>query len=231
VWVPETYRCSHRGILLDHSISSDIREAAEYSPVAGTRDTSNEASESRSRRACDAALLVDIAEGNLAGLGILFDRYESIVRRFIGRLGLRHAEADDIVQLTFLDVPHAARSFDGARSARRWLLGLAAIQVRRHRRSTARMAEILLTWAREPVRGAPTPAETFEILEGTARIERALSRVSPKKREVFDMIVLQDSTSEEVARVLGIPVATVWTRLHYARREVREHLAREAGDA
>lgn len=207
---------------MDYSYSQAFEECG-----AAARGTSDDPPPSRTRGSSDAAILIEIAQGNLAGLGVLFDRYEAVVRRFVGRFGLRHAEADDIVQLTFLDVPHAARSFDGGRSARRWLMGLATIQVRRHRRSTARMAEVLLTWAREPVRGAPTPAEMFEMLEGRARVERALARVSAKKREVFDMIVLQDSSSEEVARALGIPVATVWTRLHYARREVREQLVNE----
>jgi len=211
---------------LDHT-SSESCVAFESFPAAAVRDTFD-SSPGRSRGgATDAAILAEIAAGNLAALGVLFDRYEAVVRRFVGRFGLRDAEADDIVQLTFLDVPHAARSFDERRSARRWLMGLATMQVRRHRRSAARRAEVLLTWAREPVQGAPTPAEVFEILESRARVERALAGMSVKKREVFDMIVLQDSSSEEVARALGIPVATVWTRLHYARREVREQLGNE----
>ena len=41
------------------------------------------------------------------------------------------------------------------------------------------------------------------------------------------MVVLEDMPCEEVAALLGIPVATVWTRLHHARKELRDHLAAE----
>ena len=41
---------------------------------------------------------------------------------------------------------------------------------------------------------------------------------------VFVMIVIEGAPGEEVAAALGLPLATVWTRLHHARRELREHL-------
>jgi RNA polymerase sigma-70 factor (ECF subfamily) len=160
-------------------------------------------------------------------LGVLFDRYEPDVRRFIGRLGVAASEVDDLLQLAFLDVVRAAASYDGRPSARGWLFGLAAIVVRRHRRSVARIAAGLVAWGREPRADALTAGQTFELHEAAARATRALGRLSPKKREVFVMVVLEDCSGEEAARALGIPVATVWTRLHHARRELREHLAEE----
>jgi RNA polymerase sigma factor (sigma-70 family) len=184
-------------------------------PMAGWQDTA------------DSRLIAKIAAGDLSGLGILFARYEGMLRRFMGRFGVRAAEIDDLVQLTFLDVVHAAAAFDGRPSIRNWLMGLAAIRVRRHRRTMARMAEVLWSWAQEPVCAAPTPAERLELAEAAARAKRALARVSAKKRQVFAMVVFQGSSSEEVARALGIPVGTVWTRLHHARRQVRQHLAKE----
>jgi hypothetical protein len=48
----------------------------------------------------------------------------------IGReLGVAPAEVDDLVQLTFLDVPRAALRFDDRWPLRNWLLGLAAVVV------------------------------------------------------------------------------------------------------
>jgi RNA polymerase sigma factor (sigma-70 family) len=178
--------------------------------------------------AMDPELLVKIATGDLGGLGMLFDRYEPDVKRFIGRLGVRAEEVDDLVQLTFLDVVRAAATFDGRPSARGWLFGLAAIVVRRHRRSVARIATGLVVWGREPRAESATPGQAFELHEAAARAARALGRLSAKKREVFVMAVLEDCSGEETARALGIPVATVWTRLHHARRELRAYLLEES---
>jgi RNA polymerase sigma-70 factor (ECF subfamily) len=175
----------------------------------------------------DQDLLSEIASGNLGGLGILFDQYEADIRRFIGQLGVRPAEVDDLVQMTFLDVPHAAASFDGRSAVRSWLFGLAAMVVRRHRRTLGRLAANLVAWARQPIRELPNAGERFEIHEEAARAERALSRLSQKKREVFVMVELEDASGKDAARALGIPLATVWTRLHHARRELRQYLAEE----
>lgn len=184
----------------------------------------------RQRRAgADPELLAEIAGGDLGGLGVLFDRYEADVKRFVGRLGVAEADVDDLVQLTFLDVARAAASFDGrGLSARSWLLGVAAMVVRRHRRSVARLAHHLIGWAREPAREvSPSIAERFELHEAAARARRALELLSAKKREVFVLVVLENASGQEAARALGIPIATVWTRLHHARRQLRAYLAEE----
>src|SRR5689334_13119524 len=88
----------------------------------------------------DAALLYSISGGDWAALGSLFDAHRAAVRRFVRNCGVQACDVDDLVQQTFLDVPHASRRFDHRFSARRWLLGIAAIIVARHRRSWFRQA-------------------------------------------------------------------------------------------
>ncbi len=138
----------------------------------------------------DADLLANVASGDLRALGVLFDRYEATVKRFIGRLNVARAEIDDLVQLTFLDVPGAAARFDARCSFKSWLLGLAAMVVRRHRRSAFRMATRLAAWATDPSsRAISVPEETLERREAAARAMRALEKLSHRKREVFVMMV------------------------------------------
>ena len=175
----------------------------------------------------DAELLSRIATGELGALGILFDRYVEQVARFISRMGVRFGEVDDLVQLTFLDVVRASGSFDGRASARNWLLGIASHIVRRDNRSLRRAVRGLAAWANEPRVAPEMPSQAFEVRESADRARRALDCLSSKKRETFVMVVLEGMSGEDVARVLGIPVATVWTRLHHARRELRAHLERE----
>lgn len=176
----------------------------------------------------DANLVRQIAEGDLQALGELFDRYGQDVRRFLARMQVPASDLDDLVQLTFLDVVRPARRFEEDREVRPWLFGLAAITVKRHRRSLARLARNLTAWAREPApRHEPTAADLLVEQEAVRRAEHALEKLSSKKREVFVLVVMESFSGEETARALGIPVATVWTRLHHARRELRALLGED----
>lgn len=174
--------------------------------------------------ASDAALVAWIAAGDTRALGVLFDRHAAAMRRLVSRLGLRDTDAEDVVQTTFLDVMRTASAFDGRADARPWLLGMAAMRVRRHRRSFARLAARLARFGSEPVREVPTPeCETAERLEAR-RALAALERLSEKKREVFVLVALEGLSCEDVAAQIGIPVGTIWTRLHHARAELRAML-------
>jgi RNA polymerase sigma-70 factor (ECF subfamily) len=73
----------------------------------------------------------------------------------------------------------------------------------------------------------PRPRQPDELLgsrQDQARFYAALETLSDKKREVFVLVNLEGVSSEEVASALGIPVATVWTRLHHARKALRAAL-------
>lgn len=173
----------------------------------------------------DAALLARLGKGDLDALGTLFDRHEPAVRQLLSRLGVSAIDVDDLVQLTFLDLVQVAPKFDGRSSPRSYLLGIAAMRVRRHRRSVMRLLRDIGARLFEQRRPQPlTPAEAYEHAEARARFEHALERLSPKKREVFVLVTMHGATGEEVARALDIPLATVWTRLHHARHELRAEL-------
>jgi len=176
----------------------------------------------------DADLVMAIAGGDLTGLGVLFDRYADDVRRLFQRLGVARGEADDLVQQTFLDVVRAASRFDPALSTpgvRPWLYGLAMMVARRHRRVVARMIARVERWARDfRAPSPPTPEAEVLVSLDADRARRALDGLSAKKREAFVLVTLEGMSGDEAAAALDIPVATVWTRLHHARRELRAAL-------
>jgi RNA polymerase sigma-70 factor (ECF subfamily) len=175
----------------------------------------------------DRELVASIVEGKLEALGALFDRHEPALRRFVVRLGCSPSDADDLVQATFLEVPRAAQRFDDALAVKSWLFGLAAMNVRRHRRSLARAAANLVSWANFAQRTQGNSATPFENDLELRRVHDAFERLSPKKREVFALVVLEGVSGEQAARALGIPINTVWTRLHHARRELRAALGKD----
>lgn len=180
------------------------------------------------RGASDAELVVAIAGGDLTSLGLLFDRHHDAIRRLLSRLGVPDADLDDLVQQTFLEVPRASARFKTDAAARPWLCGLALMVARRRRRSVARMFARLRDWALEPVDAhVPTPAEECEHNANVARARRALESLPAKKRDAFVLVVLEGLSGADAAAILQVPVATIWTRVHYARNELRRLLDEE----
>jgi RNA polymerase sigma-70 factor, ECF subfamily len=176
----------------------------------------------------DAELVDRIAGGDLQSLGLLFDRYEADVRRILGHLGVIESDVDDLVQFTFLQVIRAAPGFDPQFPVRNWLFGIATMMARRHRRSLKRMARWIATSVQQPTRDAPiTPDEVLDSREAARRLRGALDRLTPKRREAFVLVALEGTSGEQAAAALGIPVNTLWTRLHHARNELRACLLNE----
>ena len=55
----------------------------------------------------------------------------------------------------------------------------------------------------------------------------AIASLDDKHRDVFVMREIEERPHDEIARILEIPLGTVWSRLSYARRMLRERLSKE----
>jgi RNA polymerase sigma-70 factor (ECF subfamily) len=180
--------------------------------------------------ASDAELFAAMSAGNLTALGVLYDRHHASVRRFILRAAGGTQDAEDLVHDVFLTASRRAGTYDDRAGSRPFLLGIAANIVRSRRQKQARW-RIALGLLENALTGVlrRTPEDGASEAEQLRLLDVALARLSEEKRLVLVMIELEELSGEEVAKALGIPVATVWTRLHYARAEVREHLKRRMG--
>ena len=170
----------------------------------------------------DTTLMTRIASGDLGALGNLYDRYARDLVRFARRI-TNAGDAEDIVQTTFLRVLQKAARYDArALSARPWLFGIAARVAQERRRSLRRFAAAVAAFGASAFRVASSSPETRRDLAN------ALARLSVAKRTALVLAELEGFTSQEIAQMLSIPVGTVWTRLHHARRELK--LAYEGDD-
>jgi RNA polymerase sigma-70 factor (ECF subfamily) len=168
-----------------------------------------------SDRAPDTEALVRVAAGDLGALGEVYDRHASAVLRFAARAAGPH-DAEDVVQATFIKAARIASTYDGrGDSARSWLFGIAARQIQGRRRSLARFARALARLAE-----TTSSSVTAEHIP-RSDLERGLDSLSDAKRIVIVLAEVEGYTCEELARMLSIPVGTVWTRLHHARKELR----------
>jgi RNA polymerase sigma-70 factor, ECF subfamily len=61
-------------------------------------------------------------------------------------------------------------------------------------------------------------------------LRQALSKLSAEHREVVDLVYYHEKSVEEVAEIVGIPEATVKTRMFYARKKLSEVLKEQGID-
>jgi RNA polymerase sigma-70 factor (ECF subfamily) len=82
----------------------------------------------------------------------------------------------------------------------------------------------------EPI--AADPSDELERARAAAAVRAVLDRLPFKQREVFVMYELEELDGAAIAELIGIPVGTVWTRLHHARKRfeelMRKRIAKEA---
>ncbi len=186
-----------------------------------TRATSRQAALTE---AADDALFEQMATGDLAPLGELFDRYHASVRHFLLRLQVDAGEVDDLVQETFLTASRAAGAFTPGAPGRPFLFGVAAQLVRRRRRGFARLRRMLESLGRHPSAPSTSPADRTEADQRTAALYAAIAKLSDRHREVLIMAELGEMSGVEVASALGLPPGTVWRRLSEARAELARRL-------
>lgn len=176
----------------------------------------------------DVDLLARCRAGEARAWRALYDAHFDFVQRVARRLGIPEGERDDVVQEVFLVAFRRLEGFSGGRFST-WLYRIAANVVSgRHRRRRLREALFSLWGRAEEESSARAPDQEYEAKEAEARVGEVLARMAPKKREVFALFELDGLSGEEIAERVGCPVDTVWSRLHYARRDF-ERLARKRG--
>ena len=173
----------------------------------------------------DAALIAASIDTPVA-FAAVFDRHYDFVHRYLGRrVGLD--VADDLVSETFTTAFRVRARYDLAHSdARPWLLGIATNLVRHHRRAEVRRLrayERLETEAAVGIDEALVAARVDAAAE-RPRIARALARIPDGDRDALLLLAWADLTYAEIAIALDIPIGTVRSRIHRARRRLRELL-------
>lgn len=175
----------------------------------------------------DLGLLRKASAGDQQALSGLFHAHVGFVRSVARNLGTPDAELDDVAQEAFVVAFRRLPQFQTGKLTT-WLYRIVAnLVANRHR--TRRVREAFATLlGRSAVRLSPAADEAFERAETRVQIAEILARLPHKKREVFALYELEGLSGEEIAERVGCSVDTVWSRLHYARRDF-EQLARKRG--
>jgi RNA polymerase sigma-70 factor (ECF subfamily) len=136
--------------------------------------------------------------------------------------GWHEADAEDVLQTTYVKVISGRARFGGRSLFRTWLFGVIRQTAREHRRRARSHRERAEGLAREPAAAGPAvprPDEVHERSERSRRLLAALDELPDRQREVLHLVFYQDLTIREAAEVMEVSLGSA--RVHYERGKKR----------
>jgi RNA polymerase sigma-70 factor, ECF subfamily len=161
----------------------------------------------------DEVLIGRIAKRDRLAMQVLFARH---VYRFVVRLIGNQTVAEDLISEVFLDVWRQAHRFEGRSAVSTWLLAIArfkALSVMRRNRNQELDEEM----AGAIQDNSDGPEILIQKKDKSAALRRCLQALSPEHRQVIDLVYYHEKSVLAAAEIVGIPKATVKTRMFYAQ--------------
>jgi RNA polymerase sigma-70 factor (ECF subfamily) len=157
----------------------------------------------------------------------IYERWFDEVSLWIRALGGPEADREDLVQDVFLVVHRRLHDFDGD-NLPGWLYQIARHRVRDFRR---------LLWVKHLLFGSvplsenlakegASPAEVLETDEKRRTLERLLGKLNESERAALMLFEIDGYSGEQIADIQGVPVNTVWARIHKARKKLKAWLTK-----
>ncbi len=177
----------------------------------------------------DEVLIGRIAGGDRLAMQVLFARHHVRIYRFVLRMARNEATAEDLMSEVFLDVWRQAEKFEGRSAVSTWMLSIArfkALSVLR-RRGEEELDDETADAIEDQ---ADDPEVTLAKKDKGAVLQQCLTKLSTEHREIIDLVYYHEKSVEEVAGIVGIPEATVKTRMFYARKKLSELLKAQGVD-
>jgi RNA polymerase sigma-70 factor, ECF subfamily len=177
----------------------------------------------------DEVLIGRIASGDRLAMQALFARHHVRVYRFVLRLVRNEATAEDLISDVFLDVWRQAGKFEGRATVSTWMLSIARFKTLSELRRRGE-EELDAETAGAIEDHADDPEVALAKKDKGAVLRQCLSKLSAEHREIVDLVYYHEKSVEEVAGIVGIPEATVKTRMFYARKKLSELLKEQGVD-
>lgn len=174
--------------------------------------------------ALDDALLARWRSGDERAATALVERHAPALARYVASLGAR-AEAEEVVQDTFVRAFQALDSFRSDSSLRTWLFTIARRLVLDRRRAGGRRARHEVDAPDAPdAAGEHTALDELVAGETQDRLRAAVARLTPTQREVFLLRVVDGRAYKEIARIAGTTEGSARVHYHNAVRSIQEFL-------
>ncbi len=177
----------------------------------------------------DDILIASIAKGDRSAMATLFARYRVPVYRFLLRMVRNEATAEELNGDVFLEVWRHAATFEGRSAVSTWIFSIArfkalsALQRRREEELDEGEAGTIEDKADDP-------EIALAKKDKAAVLRQCLEKLSAEHREIVNLVYYQHKSVEQIAGIIGIPVATVKTRMFYARKKLSDLLRKQGID-
>ena len=210
----------------DYRIGSRPRGLGREFGAAGLQESESETRDPPTPAEPSAALfemqLVERArKGDASAYDQIMHRHAKRLYALAASMVGNPADAEDVVQETFLGAYKQLAAFQGRSSLKTWLTRICVLQVSKLYRSrkVRRMAPLGsdVPGGHEPSVGSPVGHA-----DRRADVQAMLASLSPEHREVLVLRELQGLSYKEIADVLGVPQGTVESRLFRARQQLKE---------
>jgi RNA polymerase sigma-70 factor (ECF subfamily) len=169
----------------------------------------------------DQSLMLAVADGDVAQLGILFERYYKQLFNYLLRLTGNAQVSEDLVQEVFMRILKYRRSWRSECAFRTWMFQIARNVRIDHVQRNIQSIVSLEDNAMEFVCPLPTPDAAAEQKDDMRIMLTALGRLPEERREVLLLRGFQGLKFEEIAAVLKCSVNTIKGRAFIAIRELR----------
>lgn len=183
----------------------------------------------------DAHLVARALAGSQEAFRDLVLRFERPVFSLIARMVQDPATAEDLTQEAFVKAYRSLRTYDASRKLSSWLFKIAHNTTIDHLRRHVPDTVSLEAPQDEEGRGGlaavlsdasvEDPAAAAERRDMARSLERAISRLRPEYREAVVLFYLEGATYQEICDVTGLPLGTVKTNLHRARKELAAEMS------
>ena len=175
--------------------------------------------------ASDRELIVEIQQGNLEALGVIYDRHRRLVYRTALAITNDPEAAADLLQEAFLRLYRFAGRVDPERPLEPWLYrvttNLAYTAVKR-RRTWLRPLEEITEWIAGGKKSSPQALAEMD--EEAQRVQQAIASLPLNQRVVVVLYYINDLSLQEIADIMGCPIGTVMSRLHRGRKLLQKSL-------
>jgi RNA polymerase sigma-70 factor (ECF subfamily) len=174
----------------------------------------------------DEVLIARIAKGDRLAMEELYGRYRVPVYRFVLRMVRNPTTAEDLNSDVFLDVWRQAGTFEGRSAVSTWIFSIARFKALNALQRRP-MEELDDEKAGAIEDQADDPEIALAKKDKAAVLRACLLKLSAEHREIVNLVYYQHKSVEDVAGIVGIPEATVKTRMFYARKKLSELLTEQ----
>lgn len=178
-------------------------------------------------------LIAECIAGNEAAIERLVREYETGVFRLALSIVGDPAEANEVMQETFLSALRALPSYQEKKSLKAWLYTIALNHSRSHlrkRKIIERLQSTLTSIFRIEIEKQDSPEEAMIQNEKEIAIWRSLNQLDDRHRIVVILRYFQELPVSEISEILSVNEGTIHSRLHTARERLRDSLKHLHGE-